>query len=112
MNTPASLDLGTVSHACETPDSELRNFVEDNDPSKILKNLRLNNENRLICAQLNINYLRNKFDSLVDIIVNNNIDILMISETKLDSPLPTGQFHIHGGRRKLEKEKVDYLLLI
>ena len=28
-------------------------------------------------------YIRNKFDSLIDI-VNNNIDIPMISETKLD----------------------------
>ena len=43
-------------------------------------NLRLKkNVNRLICAQLNMNSIRNKFESLVDII-NNNIDILMISE--------------------------------
>ena len=28
--------------------------------------------------------------------INNNIDILMISETKLDPSFPTGQFHIHG----------------
>ena len=32
---------------------------------------------------------------LVDII-NNNIDILMISETKLDPSFPNGHFHIHG----------------
>ena len=49
----------------------------------------------MICAQLNINSLRNKFESLINII-NNNIDILMISETKLDPSFPTGQFHIHG----------------
>ena len=29
-------------------------------------------------------------------IINNSIDILMISETKLDPSFPTGQFHIHG----------------
>ena len=39
--------------------------------------------------------MRNKFDSLGNII-NNNIDILIISETKLDPSFPTGQFHIHG----------------
>ena len=49
----------------------------------------------MICAQLNVNSLRNKFDSLINMI-NNNIDILMISETKLDPSFPTGQFHIHG----------------
>ena len=56
---------------------------------------RVKNVNRLICAQLNINSIRNKFDSLVDI-VNNNIDILMISETKLDLSFPNDQFHIYG----------------
>ena len=29
-------------------------------------------------------------------VINNNNDILMISETKLDPSFPTGQFHIHG----------------
>ena len=36
-----------------------------------------------------------KFDSLINII-NNNIDILVISETKLDPSFSAGQFHIHG----------------
>ena len=44
---------------------------------------------------MNINSVRNKFDLLSDII-KNNIDILMISETKLDSSFPNGQFQIHG----------------
>ena len=49
----------------------------------------------MICAQRNGNSLRNKSDSLVDI-VNNNTDILIISETKLFSLFSTGQFHIQG----------------
>ena len=57
--------------------------------------MRPQNVNRLICAQLNINSIRNKFESLVDVITN-NIDILIISETKLGPSLPTGKFHIHG----------------
>ena len=44
------------------------------------------NVNRLICDEL--------FNSLIDTV--NDIDILMISEIKLDSSFPTGQFHIHG----------------
>ena len=54
------------------------------DPFEKLKNTRLKNPNRLIIAQLNINSLRNKFDSLVQIL-HNNLDILLISETKIDS---------------------------
>ena len=42
-----------------------------------------------------INSIRNKFDNLVQQITN-NIDILMISETKLDSSFPEGQFLIPG----------------
>ena len=62
---------------------------------KNLINLRLKNPNRLICAYLNINSVRNKFELLSDII-KNNIDILMLSEKKLDSSFPNGQFQIHG----------------
>ena len=39
--------------------------------------------------------MRSKLNSIVRLI-NNNINILMISETNLDPPFPTGQFHIHG----------------
>ena len=91
MNTSVSLYVGTNRHDCKTTSRELRNFVGNGDPSRILKNLRLKNVNRLTYAQLNINSLRNKLDSLVDI-VNNNIDILIISEKTLDSSLPNDSF--------------------
>ena len=51
---------------------------------KILIYLGLRNVKRLICAKLNINSLTNKFD-LLDDVVNNNINILTISEAKLKS---------------------------
>ena len=44
---------------------------------------------------MNINSLRNKFDSLADQI-KVNVDILVISETKLDESFPVGQFKIPG----------------
>ena len=57
--------------------------------------LRKGNFNRLVLAHININSIRNKFDTLVQQITN-NIDILMISETKLDNSFPEGQFLIPG----------------
>ena len=51
------------------------------------------NPNKLIFAHLNINSIRNKFDSFADII-KDNIDILMISETKVDDSFPDGQFSL------------------
>ena len=60
-----------------------------------LQTIRKDNLNKLIFAHLNINSIRNKFDSLADII-KDNIDILMISETKVDDPFPHGQFFLDG----------------
>ena len=48
------------------------------------------NLNKLVVAHLNINSLRLKFDSLVQKITG-NVDILMISETKLDNSFPEDQ---------------------
>ena len=56
--------------------------------SKRRNNLSLKTPNtRLICAHSSMNPVRNKFELLSDI-TKSNIDILMISGTKLDSPIP------------------------
>ena len=60
-----------------------------------LNAIRKRNINRLIKGQLKINSLRNKFESLVQQ-VTENIDILMVSETKLDNSFPVSQFLIDG----------------
>ena len=44
---------------------------------------------KLIVAHLDINSVRNKFDSL-SFRTENNVDILLISETKLDDSFPSG----------------------
>ena len=84
-----------LSHVPETLDRNLFRINVFVSPKEELNNLRLKNPNRLIFGHLNINSVRNKFDLLGDII-KNNVDILMISETKLDSSFPNGQFQIHG----------------
>ena len=63
------------------------------EPHQALENIRCRNINRLIFAQLNINSLRNQFESLQHII-NKNIDVLLISETNIDSFFPSAQFHL------------------
>ena len=57
--------------------------------------IRKRNQNKLVVAHLNINSLRLKFDSLAQKITG-NVDILMISDTKLDNSFPEGQFLIEG----------------
>ena len=65
------------------------------DAGKTLKDLKINNINRLTIGHININSLRKKFDSLKEII-KGNLDILIISETKLDTSFPEDQFQIDG----------------
>ena len=62
---------------------------------KILKSTRMKNVNRLIIAHININTLSNKFEFL-KLLVQDNIDILVITETKLDNSFPSRQFTING----------------
>ena len=60
-----------------------------------LRALLKKNLNKLIIAHLNINSLRNKLEFLKEQI-QNNIDILMISETKIDASFRIGQFLLNG----------------
>ena len=62
-------------------------------PKKCIQKLKLDNPNKIIIGHLNINSIRYKFDFLKEII-GDNIDILLISETKIDASFPVGQFII------------------
>ena len=67
------------------------NNIEDDlvdiDPVKALNNICQKHSNRLVIAQLNINSLKNKFASLSTMI--KDVDLLLISETDIDSSFPT-----------------------
>ena len=65
------------------------------NPSKILKDLRISNINRLVVAHLNINHIMGKLEPLLEII-QDNIDILAITETKLDESYATNMLDIEG----------------
>ena len=69
------------------------NLTEDID--QILFDLRCKNPSNLNFAYLNINSIRNKFENLISII-NGNVDVFMIAETKLDGSFPPSQFEIRG----------------
>ena len=62
-----------------------------------LRALRKKNLNKLIIAHLNVNSLRNKLEFLKEQI-QNNIDILITSETKIDASFPIGQFLLNSYR--------------
>ena len=72
------------------------------DPYSNIENIRQKNPNILKIAQLNINALWNKFNSLVDLL-RNNVDILLILVAKIDSSFPTAQFKIGCTAHRLDR---------
>ena len=76
-------------------DENIANFKDKQISRSNLKAIRNGNINKFIIGQLNINSLKKKFDCLVQKITR-NIDILMVSETKLDNSFLVGQFLIDG----------------
>ena len=58
-----------------------------------IRDVRKRDLKHIIDSHLNINSIRNKFDLLVNQI-KGNVDIMVISKTKLDESFPNGQFKI------------------
>ena len=79
------------SYGTSLQSQKLSDFV------KLLKSLRSNNLNKLVFDHLNINSIRNKFEFLVELF-KGNIDVLTISENKINDSFPIGNFVIDGYR--------------
>ena len=80
--------------------------ADENDAKSELRNLRLKTLGLMIVGYININSIRNKLDPLKEI-VSNNIDILMIAETKLDASFPKEQFFIEVYSDPLRLDRND-----
>ena len=78
----------TVVHRSAT-----ENYI--NDSKRGLKEIKIQSPNKLILGHLDINSVRNKFEALT-YIIDNNIDFLLISETKWDHSFRTDQFQMKG----------------
>ena len=64
---------------------------KENEFDTLLTNIRLENLGRVIVATININSIRNKFDEL-KLLIAANIDVLIITETKLDETFTMANF--------------------
>ena len=60
-----------------------------------IKKLRIRNPNKIIIENLNINLLLNTFEQSKDIVMQ-YIDILALTETKLDATFTKAQFLLNG----------------
>ena len=76
----------------ESLDDSLKEFdTSEISPKEMIKEIKLKNANKIVIGHLNINSLRNKFECL-KYLIGENIDIFLVSETKLDESFPDTQF--------------------
>ena len=79
-----------MEHLNETYDRQFDGISFSN-----LHELWKTNPFRVIIGHTNINSIRNKFEPLKKL-MQDNIDNLLVSETKLDDTIPIVQFYIDG----------------
>ena len=75
-------------------------------PKNQIKNIKYNYLNNIVVWHLNIISIRNKFQCQ-KYIVGENIDILLISETKLNESFPDGQFIMDGFQVPFREDRDD-----
>ena len=75
--------------------TDITNLSLSKDIGQILFDLKSNNPSNLNFVYLNINSVRNKFENFKEII-NGNVNIFTIAETKLHGSFPTSQFELEG----------------
>ncbi len=78
---------------------------DENFPHKDLKDMRTKCPKNPIIAHLNINSIRNKFCELKDLITTSSLDIVVISETKIDNTFPSSQFQIPGYKTPYREDR-------
>ena len=83
------------------------NGSTNNISEKSLRVIRQEKLNRIIIAHLNINSIRNKFDLLPNQIIG-NVDVLVISETKVNSSCSIGQFKIRVFSTPFRRDSNSY----
>ena len=83
------LDISNHSQSSYDNCNDGNNIIHD------LKTMRCNNAKNIIVGHLIVNSLRNKFLSIKELLAS-NIDIFLLSETKLDDSFPINQFRIEG----------------
>ena len=99
----------TTSNHVDVSDTQAINvFIIDGNIiynlSSSLKALKTKNSKKIIFGNLNINAINNKFEQL-KYIIKNNINVLIVTETKLDSSFPSVQFSIDGFSKPFRRDR-------
>ena len=76
-------------------------FINENH---VLNTLRNKNSEMVIIGHLNINHVEKKFEPFVSL-VKEKLDIILLSETKIDESFPSSQFAIEGYTKPFRRDR-------
>lgn len=109
-----SLSVASVSANSLSSENVSENVLEnsasdksDMNPHDIhlqLREYRKDNLNRVIISHLNINSYNGKFDAFKHLITG-NVDVIVLTETKLDDSYPSSQFLIPGFSKPFRQDR-------
>ena len=94
----SNCDDSFVSCLDKSSNSESNNFVND------IKDLRRKNIDKVLIGNINVNSIPHKFDQLKELILK-YVDVLIITETKLDDSFPTAQFKVEGFSEPFRRDR-------
>ena len=82
----------------------IKKEVDIKNAKTAISEYRIKNKDKVVLATLNINSLRNKVSTLTEI-VSNNLDVMIIEETKVDASFPDGQFIVPGYKQPYRRDR-------
>ena len=103
-----------ISHDLNDDTINLGGLDEDLSNNKNIKNnkeklnmLYFKSKSRLIFAHININSIRNTFEDL-KLLIQDNVDILVVTETKLDDTFTSAQFYTEGFKTPIRLDRNSF----
>ena len=90
MSSKSDSDTSLYNSVHNSPDSDKYDVYDK------LRTLKNENKKRSVICHLNINSIRYKFDELREILDDKLVDMLIISETKIDSSFNDNLFQVEG----------------
>ena len=97
----SGLDMSTETVSESTGNVSLN---DTNDPRSLLTGLKEKNSERPVIVHLNINSISSKFEPLLTLI-KDTVDLLVVTESKLDDTFPPDQFQIEGFSRPIRLDR-------
>ena len=101
---PMFTELDLTGTSISNLSGNVSDISDDENPHCILQKLKQKNSERPVFAHLNINSISSKFEPLTNMI-KDNIDFLLVTESKLDDTFPHGQFQIEGYARPIRLDR-------